>query len=84
MRLAELAGTPVALRIVGHADLDGGPEENTALSERRSRRFLGLLLSRGLDPRLFETQGSGVSRPVREERGEGDKAMNRSVTLEMR
>jgi outer membrane protein OmpA-like peptidoglycan-associated protein len=69
------------VRIEGHTDASGRPEENQALSERRAESVKAALVARGVEATRIETLGFGSSRPLVRERTPEDRARNRRIQL---
>ncbi len=69
------------VRIQGHTDASGRPEENQGLSERRAESVKAALVARGVKATRIETLGLGSSRPLVPERTAEDRARNRRIQL---
>jgi len=78
--LATAAGTAIRAEIVGRGDSEGTVETNLALSRRRAERVLAALRAQGLETRNLVAVGIGSTQPLRQERTEEDKQLNRSVS----
>ncbi len=72
---------PYLLEIVGHTDSTGTERRNETLSRERAAKARAFLISNGMDPDRLRIIGVADKAPVREEKTEADKAMNRSVTF---
>ncbi len=81
-RLSRRLETPWALKILGHTDSIGTERRNYALSRMRAEWARQLLLENGIDPAQVTVVGVADTQPVRPERTETDRAMNRSVTFQ--
>jgi OmpA-OmpF porin, OOP family len=69
--------------IEGHADAQGSPEDNRALSERRAQAVKTYLQSAGIAPARLTAVGFGASRPIAPNDVRG-YALNRRVELHRR
>ena len=69
------------LEIQGHADNTGTPEYNLWLSERRARRVMDYLVSKGIDPDRLTAKGYGSTQPVVSNDTAEGRARNRRVEL---
>jgi outer membrane protein OmpA-like peptidoglycan-associated protein len=84
--LNELAGVlnkypDTNILLAGHTDSTGREDYNLALSRRRAQSVADYLISQGVDPSRFTTQGFGPSEPlVSNETPEG-RAQNRRVEV---
>ncbi len=81
-RLSRRLETPWALKVVGHTDSIGTERRNFALSRMRADWARRLILENGIDPAQLTVVGVADTKPVRPERTETDRAMNRSVTFQ--
>ncbi len=72
---------PFTLEVVGHTDSTGTERHNKTLSRERARTARDFLIQNGMDPSRIRIVGVADNAPVREEKTEEDKAMNRSVTF---
>ena len=79
--LAAAAGAKVRAEVVGRGDSEGSVETNLALSRRRAERVLAALRAQGLDTGILVATGVGSTQPLRQERTEEDKQLNRSVSV---
>jgi hypothetical protein len=70
------------LRIVGHTDATGDPEDNVHLSLDRALAIEAALVERGVDPQRLVTAGLGESRPVASNATRDGRALNRRVELD--
>lgn len=82
-QLAAAAGKEVRVEVVGRGDSEGTQDLNLALSRRRAERVLAALRSIGVDRANLAAVGVGASAPLREERTEEDREVNRSVSFRL-
>ncbi len=82
-RLAELLqnNPTLAIRIEGHTDNVGRPEDLQRLSEQRAQAIRDFLIERGIAPERVESVGFGASRPVNDNSTEELRAQNRRVEI---
>lgn len=82
-RLAELLqnNPTLAIRIEGHTDNVGRPEDLQRLSEQRAQAIRDFLIARGITPERVESVGFGASRPVNDNSTEDLRAQNRRVEI---
>jgi len=71
----------VRIEIVGHADSLGTEMGNLILSQERADKILAVLLREGLDAKGFKTSGLGSREPLKEEKTDHDRELNRRVTF---
>ncbi|HOJ29726.1 MAG TPA: OmpA family protein [Spirochaetota bacterium] len=69
----------VDVRIEGHTDDIGEAAFNQLLSEKRAESIKNYLVSKGLDPKRFQTVGYGESKPIADNKTEKGRAQNRRV-----
>jgi len=67
------------LQIQGHTDLDGGEDDNLALSIRRARSVKAFLIAQGVGPERLDSVGFGETRPVKPAVSEAAGKANRRV-----
>ncbi|HLN59394.1 MAG TPA: OmpA family protein [Thermoanaerobaculia bacterium] len=79
--LAAATGREFRGEVVGRGDSEGTSETNLALSRRRAERVLAALRDGGLETKNLAVAGVGATQPLREERTEEDKQLNRSVSF---
>jgi OOP family OmpA-OmpF porin len=79
--LATAAGKEFRGEVVGRGDSEGTSETNLALSRRRAERVLAALREEGLETKNLAVAGVGATQPLRQERTEEDKQLNRSVSF---
>jgi OOP family OmpA-OmpF porin len=79
--LAAAAGREFRGEVVGRGDSEGTNETNLALSRRRAERVLAVLREEGLETQNMAVAGVGATQPLRQERTEEDKQLNRSVSF---
>lgn len=82
-RLADLLqnNPTLAIRIEGHTDNVGRPEDLQRLSEQRAQAIRDFLIARGIAPERVESVGFGASRPVNDNSTEELRAQNRRVEI---
>lgn len=82
-RLADLLqnNPTLAIRIEGHTDNVGRPEDLQRLSEQRAQAIRDFLIARGIAPERIEGVGFGASRPVNDNSTEELRAQNRRVEI---
>ena len=81
--LAELAGGPLVIEIVGHADGDGSPHTNDSLSVSRANVVRSAIEALRLPNIRTTARGVGSSQPASAGTTESDKRANRRVTLQV-
>jgi OOP family OmpA-OmpF porin len=81
--LAELAGGPLVIEIVGHADGDGSPQTNESLSVSRANVVRSQIDALRLPNIRTVERGVGSSQPASPGTTEADKRANRRVTLQL-
>ena len=69
------------VEIQGYADNTGTPEYNQWLSERRAKRVMDYLVTKGIDSARLEAKGYGSTNPVASNATEAGRAQNRRVEL---
>jgi outer membrane protein OmpA-like peptidoglycan-associated protein len=57
-------GVVEQIRIVGHADVTGKPEDNLKLSEARAKAVKSYLVAKGVKPGVIITSGMGDTQPL--------------------
>jgi outer membrane protein OmpA-like peptidoglycan-associated protein len=67
--------------VYGHTDSTGSDSYNFNLSQQRAQSVLAYLTSQGLDPRRFEAQGFGETRPIADNSTEQGRSANRRVEI---
>ncbi len=82
-RLAELLrqNPNLAIRIEGHTDNLGRPEDLQRLSEQRAQAVRDFLIQRGISADRLEAVGFGADRPVNDNSTEELRAQNRRVEI---
>jgi outer membrane protein OmpA-like peptidoglycan-associated protein len=78
---AEALGKTARIEIIGHTDSSGNERTNLIVSHKRAQHVMSLLVAEGLQANNFITKGQGSKEPLREERTQGDKEANHSVTF---
>jgi OOP family OmpA-OmpF porin len=71
----------IKVEIQGYADNTGTAEYNQWLSERRAKRVMDYLVSKGIARERLQAKGYGSSRPVASNATEEGRAQNRRVEL---
>ena len=71
----------IEVEIQGYADNTGTAEYNQWLSERRAKRVMDYLLTKGIVPERLQAKGYGSTRPVASNATEEGRAQNRRVEL---
>jgi len=71
----------IEVEIQGYADNTGTAEYNQWLSERRAKRVMDYLVTKGIDSGRLEAKGYGSARPVASNATEEGRAQNRRVEL---
>ncbi len=72
------------LKISGHTDSDGNPDQNLKLSQKRADAIRNYILKKSkIEPKRVEARGYGSQKPIVEEKLENDKHVNRRVEFEM-
>ncbi len=67
------------VRIAGHTDGVGDPEENQRLSEARAEAVRDYLVSHGIDASRVEAVGYGDTQPVASNDTDEGRAQNRRI-----
>ncbi len=70
-----------AVVIQGFTDSTGSEEHNQALSERRAKSVMNVLIGRGVDPARMTAVGYGEGHPVADNATERGRALNRRVSI---
>jgi OOP family OmpA-OmpF porin len=71
----------IEVEIQGYADNTGTAEYNQWLSERRAKRVMDYLVTKGITPERLQAKGYGSTRPVASNATEEGRAQNRRVEL---
>ena len=84
-RLAEhLKGVSVkTVHVVGYTDGIGTDAYNDKLSLRRADAVRDYLVSKGVDPKLIDTEGRGKRDPVADNKTKDGRAKNRRVEVKI-
>jgi peptidoglycan-associated lipoprotein len=77
----QLAATPRAVRLEGHADERGSREYNMALGERRANAVRDFLVLQGVSATSLETVSYGEEQAAEQGTGEAVWSKNRRVEL---
>jgi OOP family OmpA-OmpF porin len=76
-----MAYRDISVRLSGHTDFIGSDEYNLKLSRDRSRSVADYLISKGIDAGRITTYGFGKSRPLRREKTDEARSVNRRVEI---
>lgn len=71
----------MALRLDGHTDNVGNPEQNKRLSAQRALAVLEALVDAGADPGRLSAQGFGEERPIDDNESQAGQRANRRVEV---
>lgn len=71
----------IRIRLEGHTDDIGHPEENLRLSERRASAVRNWLISRGIAEDRLESRGFGQTQPLADNAGAEGRQMNRRTEM---
>lgn len=71
----------ISVRLSGHTDFIGSEEYNLKLSRERSRSVADYLISKGIDASRITTYGFGKARPLRLEKTDDARTINRRVEI---
>ncbi len=71
------------LRISGHTDNTGNPENNQILSEDRAQSCYTYLVSKGIDPTRLRFIGYGDAQPIADNSRSAGRQLNRRVQFEL-
>ena len=71
----------LSVRIEGHTDSAGVPEQNLALSERRATAVVEQLVLRGVSAQRLSAEGFGDRRPIGDNATRAGRAANRRIEL---
>ena len=69
------------VEVAGHADAEGTPERNQALSERRAETAVEYLVRNGIPSERIKFVGYGATRPLSPNDTPDGRAMNRRVEI---
>ena len=75
----EAAGCPGTLRIEGHTDSTGKPDENKLLSQARADAVRAALVKRGIGADRLIAVGFGAENPIADNATEEGRAQNRRI-----
>lgn len=71
----------LAVRVIGHTDNSGDPQQNLALSTRRAESVRNALVSLGLEESRISYEGRGDAEPIAPNTSREGRAVNRRVDL---
>lgn len=71
----------VKIEISGHTDNVGSDQANQVLSARRAKSVVDYLASHGISKERFRHKGYGETRPVKPNKSEEDRQMNRRIEM---
>ena len=74
-------GPGMFVKIGGHTDAEGEPEENYVLSAQRARAVKDALAARGVPPGRMIPIGYGETEPIADNETEEGRALNRRTTF---
>ena len=85
-RLAEVASNCARARIeiAGHTDIEGNPDHNQRLSERRAQAVVDFLAEAGVPVARMHAVGHGFARPLVPNTTDGNKARNRRIEFSVK
>ena len=69
------------IRIDGHTDNTGKPEDNLKLSNSRANAVIQYLKAKGVDPKRLAARGYGSTQPVADNATEAGRARNRRTEM---
>jgi outer membrane protein OmpA-like peptidoglycan-associated protein len=75
---------PIQVEILGHADSLGTESGNLILSQERAKKILSNLLKEGFNANEFRTIGLGSREPLKEEKTDQDRELNRRVMIRVK
>lgn len=73
----------VRVKIVGHTDDIGTPEDNLILSQNRAESVKKYLVAGGIDPSRIETDGKGEAEPLVPGTDNASRAKNRRIVFDI-
>jgi OOP family OmpA-OmpF porin len=73
----------VRMRIAGHTDSTGEPEDNLELSKARAQAVADYLIGKGVDRTRLETVGFGEEKPVADNATNAGREQNRRIEFEV-
>ncbi len=71
------------VNITGHTDSDGKDKFNLDLSDRRAKRCVEFLISKGIDGKRLTAKGFGETKPIATNKTKTGKQINRRVEFEL-
>ncbi|PJZ71090.1 hypothetical protein CH373_00775 [Leptospira perolatii] len=75
--------TRAKLKITGHTDLNGNPEDNLVLSRQRAESVKNFLTSKGISSQRIQTDGKGILEPVVPEKNPETDYKNRRTEFQL-
>ncbi|HXY54337.1 MAG TPA: OmpA family protein [Nitrospirota bacterium] len=82
-QVREALSSASKVKITGYTDSSGTPEYNMKLSLRRAEAVRDYLLGLGVDPKLMEVSGAGMTNPIADNSTKEGRAKNRRVEIEV-
>lgn len=73
--------SPITIRLTGHTDNVGKPEDNMELSQKRANAVKNYLTGRGIDGARITAEGRGESQPIATNNTEEGKQKNRRTEI---
>ena len=67
------------IKVIGHTDSTGSRRHNQKLSEKRARTVMEYLISTGIEPKSFISEGLGETNPITSNNTTSGRARNRRV-----
>lgn len=71
------------VNITGHTDSDGAASSNLTLSDKRAKKCLTYLVSKGIEANRLTAQGYGETKPIASNKTKAGKQANRRVEFDL-
>jgi outer membrane protein OmpA-like peptidoglycan-associated protein len=71
------------MKVTGHTDSVGNPEQNLQLSQRRANMVVSELERKGISPDRITAEGAGQQNPVADNSTAEGRAQNRRVSVDV-